>query len=432
MTLAKPSGFNYRTLWMSHKREVSFATLLNFSGSYGQTFFISLLLPGMASAAGHTLETTGLFYAAVSLLSALLLALTGYWADQFSPKAYASGCMLLLGTACLLASIVSGTITLFLALLLLRFAGQSLVPHAANVAVAKRFKQDSAPAYAVTSLGMPLGEGTFPLLIAALLSTLALSDIWMILALALLLLALPYTYWSGRAFDTSFQSQAAEPDNAASDLFSSRIWTDSRLWWLTPHVFSIPFVLTGILFYQSVLADETGWNIWQWASGLTVFAISRAIVSIGLGFVMGGRQSLPLIPLITLPMAVGTALIAWPGMGNWVLYTFFLATGVSLGLATVVGKTALVEVYGTRNIGRAKAALNAIIVLSTAAAPPAMSFFVKLAGGNWVSGILVSSALVMCLSTVYTFFAVIALKRRIKAGSALSSAGKSADPDPDR
>ncbi|MEM6886119.1 MAG: hypothetical protein AAF571_13915, partial [Verrucomicrobiota bacterium] len=121
---------------------------------------------------------------------------------------------------------------------------------------------------------------------------------------------------------------------------------------------------------------------------------------------------LPLIPFITLPMAIGTVLITWPELGVWVLYAFFLFTGISLGLATVIGKTALIEVYGSRNIGRAKAAINAVIVLSSALAPPAMSFFVNLSDDNWVMGTLVSSALLMCLSTAYTFLAVVKLKKK--------------------
>ncbi|MEM1158990.1 MAG: MFS transporter [Verrucomicrobiota bacterium] len=417
MTLPTLSEFNYRNLWISHKREVSFATLLNFSCSYGQTFFISLLLPAMAAAAGHTLETAGFFYAIVTLLSALLLASSGFLADRYSPKTYASGCMVLIGLACLTASMIQGTVTLLLALLLLRFGGQGLLPHAANVAVAKRFKQDSAPAYAVSSLGMPLGEGIFPLLIAVLLTVVTVSQIWMILALAVFLLALPYVYWSGKAFDPTFAARLSESESAPTTFFNSRIWTDSRLWWLTPHIFSIPFVFTGILFYQSTLADETGWNIWQWATGLTLFAASRAIVSVGAGFLMSGRPALPQIPFITVPMMLGSLLLVWPGIGVWALHAFFVTTGISLGLATVVGKTALVEVYSTQNIGRAKAAVNAVIVLSTAAAPPAMSFFVKLAQGNWVTGILVGSALVMCLSTFYTFFGVHVLKKRIHGQS---------------
>ncbi|MEM6821965.1 MAG: MFS transporter [Verrucomicrobiota bacterium] len=403
------SGSHYLGLFQEHRKSISFATILNFLSSYGQTFFISLVLPGMALASGVSLERAGGFYSVATILSATFLALMGHYADRLSPKSYSLICTGVLITACFVASFASNPISLFVALVLVRWAGQGLMPHASSVAVAKRFPSRPGAAYAITSLGFPIGEAAFPIILTTLLLQYSANQVWMGLGTMTLLCVLPVLVWSGRSYD---DLRPTKKESSITNPFaSSKVWSDQRLWWLAPHIFSVPFCLTGFLFYQTYLLSETGWTIWHWATGLSAFAISRALFSLGTGSWLSQRKALPYIAVIKAPMALGALILAIPGIPAEGLLLFFFLSGASMGASTVVDKTALVELYGPEVIGRAKAAINAVAVLSTAAAPPIYGWIADRLDSQWTLIVLAGNAAVMIFCTLFTMAAIKPLKR---------------------
>jgi len=396
-----------------HKKEVLFATVLNFFSSYGQTFFISLILPAMAAAAGTTLVVAGNGYACATLLSATLLTALGHIADRFPCRKYSLLCAGILVMACLLASQVQNLVTLFLALILLRWAGQGLMPHASSVAVARFFPKRPGSAFGLSSLGFPLGEILFPGILLFLLARMDLGGIWILLASGVIFILGPVLIWTGDERKRPEKSAAAKLSGQERELVpDGRVWRDIRLYYLVPYLFAVPFVLTGILFYQSKLIEQTPWQGWMWALGMSVFATARAVVSVLGGSFLASRLALPWLAVFQIPITVGTFFLFFPGLGVGSVLLFFIGAGISMGSAMVIGKTAIVELYGTHCIGRAKAATNAIAVLSTAAAPPAMAAATNLMSGHWLLGVVGLSTLTLVTGIICTALAIPSLQKR--------------------
>lgn len=410
MTQPADTNTGYRGLFREHKKELAFSALLNFGSGYGQTYFISLMLPAMALAAGVSMETAGSFYAVATLLSAVLLAATGHWADRVHPRSYATACMIILGLAAIIASQTSGWLSLFLALTLVRWSGQGLLPHASNVAIAKSFPRRPGAAYALTSLGYPLGEAVFPALIVAILAATSVSVAWLGFSAAIFLIALPLIWWTGTSCRI-LHKESGTPEKSREQHRTTRVWLDRRIWWLVPHIFAVPYVITGILFYQSLISKETGWSPWLWASGLSLYALARALLSLVAGGWFSNRNALPWLAGSMLPLTLGVCLIYFFADVPGFLLIFFLLTGATLGAQMVIGKTALVELYGPEIIGRAKAATNAVLVLSTATAPPSMAALNRLLDDSWTHATLGSSIVVMIGCTAWTALAAHILGR---------------------
>lgn len=174
---------------------------------------------------------------------------------------------------------------------------------------------------------------------------------------------------------------------------------------LLPILSAQGFAMTGLLFYQSAVGPERGWDLWWWASGLALFAVMRAVAALGVGHLLSTRRAVDLLGWTLLPLLVGCGILLVPGLPGWGLLAFFLLAGVSMGTGPVAGKTAMVEVYPTHLIGRAKAAANAIGVLSTAAAPALYGYLADFEALGW-SQVVLWGNLLVALGAVAALFLV--------------------------
>ncbi len=422
-----PNGPGYKDLLTTYFRETLFTGLQNFFSNFGQTYFISLLLPSMALAAGVAYEQVGYIYSLATIASAVFLALCGRVADIWSPRSYGAVCAIVFTLAAFLATRVEGPLTLILAVVMIRWSGQGLLSHASTTALSKRFPHRPGAAFALTSLGFPLGEAILPILITALLAVITFEWIWAGISLLSLLVLLPVTLVWGRLFrePTRKSVQASydpetPPVATASGYspptgdrpFSRRIWRDLRLWLLFPHLMSVGFVMTGLLFYQSVIGEAQGWSGWWWATGLTSFAIVRAVCSLGTGGWLRSKDALPLLVLTKLPLGLGAIILALPNMPGWALLVFFPLCGASMGFQSVVTRTALLELYGPEVIGAAKSASTALAILSTAAAPALYGWLGSSGFGTIPQWVLIGNAVTMVAAILLTQAALPELRRR--------------------
>lgn len=402
----------YQQLATDYRRETIFGGALNFYSSFGQTFFIAMVLPGMAVAAGVSLSQAGQFYALATLCSALLLAVAGPWSDRMTPRNYAALCAGILGGAALLAAFTASAAWLVTVLILVRWAGQGLMPHSANVALAKRFPERPSAVFAVTSLGFPLGEAIFPAVVTGVLVWGTFRDVWLGVAALVAFLLFPVLFTCGKPFRISPQIPGAETGYLKGE---RRVWRDRRLWLLLPLIASQGFAMTGVLFYQSAVGLERGWDPWWWALGLSIFALTRAVTSLWIGGFLLTRSAIPWAPMTMMPITGGCLVLLIPGLGGSGLLVFFLLAGCSMGMAAVVGKTIMVEIYHTGMIGAAKSAFNALGVLSTAAAPAVYGVLGEGDLFSWSQLVLTGNFVVMTTGLLLTLPALPLLRAYTRA-----------------
>jgi MFS family permease len=382
----------------------------------------------MAVAAGIGYDQAGYFYSIATITSAVLLALLGRYADFLNPRTYGLICAGVFTLAALTAMTVSHPFTLVAAVILVRWSGQGLLSHASSTALAKRFPNRPGAAFALTSLGFPIGEAILPLIVTALLAVTTFHFIWGGIAGLSLIILIPATFLLGRVFSAPAMTRddekniTAEPLSSASgvpsatglDPLRNRVWRDSRLWLLLPHLIAVAFTMTGLLFYQTVIGASQGWSAWWWASGLSVYAVVRAICSLGAGDWLKSRDSLPLLVLSKLPVFIGTIALVIPGIPAWALLIYFPLCGASLGCQMVITRSALLELYGPDIIGAAKSATTALMILSTAAAPAIYGWLGTRGLGSISDWVLIGNTVLLALALIFTQLALPALRRRAK------------------
>jgi len=403
-------GLGYTDLLKRHRPEMLYGTVFNFFSNFGQTFFISLLLPGMALAAGIAYEEAGYLYSMATLTSAALLALLGKWSDRLSSRAYGIICCSLFTVGCGLALGSSHLLLLAASILLIRWAGQGLLSHASTTAMAKQFPQRPAAAFALTSLGFPIGESILPIMATALISSGHHQWVWGLVLASSCLVLLPLAILGSRGFRAV---PAAETTSTHRSLAGkNRVWRDPRLWVLLPHLVSLGFVMTAILFFSSILLKTKGWDIWWLATGLTCFALTRAFFTMGIGSWFKSRDALPMLVVTKLPLLIGCGLLLIPEAGAWMLIIFFLLAGSSQGIQMVISRTALTELYGPAIIGTAKSATTSLVILSTALAPAIYSWAGQADDTHLTHVVLWGNLALMAFATIFTQCLMPWLKRQ--------------------
>ena len=111
---------SYIELLRGHRGLLNFGLLTAFASSFGQTFFISLFLPGFMTAFGLNTATVGLLYSVATLGSALLLPALGGRIDTASLRKYTVWVVVMLAAAALCVAFAPHFLLLGLGILGLR------------------------------------------------------------------------------------------------------------------------------------------------------------------------------------------------------------------------------------------------------------------------------------------------------------------------
>ncbi|MBO67487.1 MAG: hypothetical protein CL398_04170 [Acidiferrobacteraceae bacterium] len=156
--------YSYINLFKSHSNLLWFGFLLSFSSSFGQTYFIGVFGPSIQADLGLSHTLWGTIYLIGTLCSAAVLPWTGGLIDRLSLFAYTLIVGLCLIVACLVLSLISGAISLILAIFLLRQFGQALAPHIAVTTMARSLYKERARALAIVTMGSAVGEAVLPFL----------------------------------------------------------------------------------------------------------------------------------------------------------------------------------------------------------------------------------------------------------------------------
>ena len=365
-----------------------FGLSLTFLSSVGQTFLVSLFVPGFLREFAFSEAEFGVLYAVATLTSALLLPWFGQWLDRTSLHHFTWGVVMLLAGSAFLIAAARHVAVLALALTGLRLAGQGLSSHTALTTMARHYHAARGRALSVSSLGFPLGEGVLPLLLVGSIGFLGGRATWVVIGAAVLLFG-PFLVRllqrSGVELDPRVAAHPAPAAPAAGNPDAPawgrrEVLRDPRFWLVLPLKLLPPFWITGLFLYQTTIAGLRGWSLPLMASAFLAFALTRVGVTVAAGPAVDWFSARRLLPVTVLPLGFAMGLL-WLGGGVWVAYAFMTLLGATLGLSGAVHTAFWAELYGTRHLGAIQSMQTALMVLSTAASPVVVGLVLERGAG---------------------------------------------------
>lgn len=358
-------------LLKNHPLLMSYGFFFNFFSSFGQTFFVSLLVPFWIMEIGITNSEFGSMYGLISVASALTLPLFGRYIDLMPLRRYSLIIFIGLILSVALLSAANSFLLLLGGLFLVRLFGQGLMTHTASTGIAKLFDKERGKALAFTSLGHPTAQLILPFLFALVSALVSWRLSLILLALFSLFLMLPMILRI-----TPDKEQAATASQNASGKEGKNHFLLSRTFWqIAANIFLIPFLSTAIMLYQYTIAAQKGWDPSWVLFSFSFFAIFNGLSIFFSGDLIDRFSGIRLFPYYLLPAIAGfTAMTLFDN--RWIFPLFYGLLGISSGLGSTIKTAVQAEVYGTAQLGQVRSYLSTIMVLGTAAGPPVLGYLI--------------------------------------------------------
>lgn len=350
---------------------VFFGWLLTFLSSFGQTFFISLFVPGILTEFGFSKSAFGSYYALATVIASFFLLQFGHLVDQGHTRLITARTNILLAVSCALLGIAIHPVMVFLALIGLRLGGQGLMSHISMSLISRHFTADRGKALSLSSLGYPMGEMFFPIAAGAILAFWDWRTALLLSAFLLFLTLISFSRINLEVFDTGVSARTDAQQSKWK--YIGQIASGKPFWILILPVFLFGFVSTALFFFQYLMAESKGWPVEWYSLCFTGYAASRLIFMLYGGILTDRFSARNLFPFFLIPLTLGlVALALIPGKLAPLL--FLLLTGISSGANNVISTAVLAELYGTARVGQVRSLFSMIMVLSTALAPVALGF----------------------------------------------------------
>lgn len=364
----------YLAFALKERKLLSFAVSLTFFSSFGQTFLIALFVPYFITTFDLTNASFGTLYSVATLVSAFSLPYLGQWIDRIPLRTYS-----LFVAAGLLASALLMTISwhvsvLFLALVMVRLTGQGLSGHTAQTTMARFYDHQRGKALSISSLGFPLGEAVLPLIIAGLLAAFHWRVTWGIISLFILVVMMPLLWFLVGKSETVTEKEEKRKRKAGTLESYKIIIEHPKLLFILPATLMPPFWATGLFLYQVSFADQLGWTAAIIASSFVGFAATRIAMGLVSGPLVDRFTAHRMFPFILIPMAVGL-LIGGLFPGTWSAFAYMALLGATMGMAGTTKSALWAEMFGTGMIGTVRSLFSSIMVVSTAASPFLMGWW---------------------------------------------------------
>ena len=372
-------------------RYLGFGFLHFFFSFVGQTFFISLFVARMTERMGWADNTFAGIYSAVTLVAAFVLPVIGTQVDRHRVRyvsTAAAGC-LLVGTALLAFS--RETALLVAGLFVVRLGGQGVLPLIGSTTIGRYFDRRRGRALALSIIGVSAGEVMLPPLVTQVMGAYGYATVWLLAGCAVALVFLPLAWLLVRRHD-DFQKATTvaesrlrrDPEAAGVDSWSrGDVLRDRRFQLVLPIVLFIPFVFTGLVFNQSVIAEARGYTAETMAYGISTYGLVRVVFLLFGGDLIDRIGPTTLLRFVLLP-AVAGLLVLLLVEDHWAVPVFFGLMAVSGGTDSVNTPALWAERYGPRYLGSIKSTVRLFVVVSSAAAPILFSYGLGWSQRGWL------------------------------------------------
>ena len=364
---------DYIKFFLSNKRLISFGFILTFFSSFGQTFLLSLYVPKIINDFELTNSYFGGLYAVATVGSSFILAYVGKLIDHTDLRKYSLYSAFLLMLSSLIMAFSNNILMIFLGLLGLRFAGQGLLSHISSTSISKFFDKTRGKALSITSLGYSTGEGFFPILMSFVIGYVGWRNSLILNSLIVAIVLIPFIWFAlSKVNDLNSETENGTQN---SNFSRSILFRDKNFYLIALNSIVLPFLVTGLFFYQSTLADFKNWTI-EWISfSFLGFAAGRTISSLVSGKLIDKYSALKLLPLYLIPFLVGLIAMLFFNH-NYIAIVYLTLTGVSVGFGGTIKAAVIAEIYGVKSLGGIRSVFATIMILGTALSPLLFGFLI--------------------------------------------------------
>jgi MFS family permease len=400
----------YGLLLKNHTRFVLFGLITAFASSFGQTYFIGIFGHAIQQDFAMSHTQWGGIYMAGTLLSALLLPITGKWIDQVPLQRYTVTVVLCLAFACWFITQVHSLGWLVVGVFLLRQSGQGLMSHVAYTSMGRYFDQQRGKATAMVAMGFAAGEAILPLIAVMAIAAVGWRWSYAGVAIFVLVVILPASMWLLRGHNSRHQDyeqkltareassavnkgeaswannepSAANKEPSAEvieDSTSAKSWRrrdvlkDYRFYLILPAVSATSLVGTALFFHHLNLADEKGWSHTFITGNYLLYSLVATVMAVIAGQLIDRFSALSLMPFTLMPVAAALLMINLVD-SYWVIWPYMVLLGVGSGLAQTAQAALWPECYGVRYLGSIKSLYWTFVVFSSALGPVWLGYLV--------------------------------------------------------
>ena len=350
-----------------NKKVIIFGFIFTFFSSFGQSFFLGLFNSSIRDALSISHGQFGSIYASATLLSSLVLVWIGKKIDDVNILKFAAYVIIFLSASCFIFSKISSVIFLFIAIFLMRLAGQGLTSHTASTTISRFFEKNRGRALSTGWLGLSLAEFSLPVLIVFLLTFIEWRDIWLSISI-LVIIVLPVVSY---LLVKDVKLDTREKSNSSNSTKEIRQWTrievlkDYRFYIISMTMLAMPWIATGSFVYQSFITSSKDWGPYIIAQSFMAYSIFSVITLFIAGFLIDKFSSRRLLIYMNIPLFFATIVLFYFN-SQISSFLFFGMIGITNGLANVLGSSTWAEIYGVKYIGSIKALTTALMVFATA------------------------------------------------------------------
>ena len=382
-------------------RWLSAGVLLNFSTSFGQTFFISIFAGQIMLDYGLSNGDWGRIYGTGTLVSGLLMIWAGAYTDLYRARSLSVAMFCMMCAFCLAMAFNTNAALLIVIIFGLRFSGQGMLSHIAMVAMARWFVGGRGKAAAISRLGFSFGEALLPVLFVALMAYTSWRSLWAVSAVLALLFILPLRYLLS---EERTPQSVAEESHAVG--MSGRHWSRSQVlrhplfWLVLPAIAAPPMMGTAFFFQQVYFADIKGWEHVHLVALFPFYTLTTVFSLLLAGAAIDRWGSSVMMPLFQLPMAVAFVVFSLATSLSWAMVGLVLLA-LMQGAYGVVPLAFWSEYYGTRHIGSIKAMAAAVMVVASAIGPALTGALIDLGISLTVQMLWIAVYVVIACALVY-------------------------------
>ena len=379
---------------------------MTFCSSFGQTFFIGIFNPYIRQDLNLSHSEFGGIYSIATLISSIAIIWIGKKIDDFKLINFAIFVILSLLFSAVFMNQLTGYIHLIFAFFFLRLFGQGLMSHTSSTAMAKFFTTNRGKALGISWLGLTLGEGILPGLVTLLINIINWKQIWLIIAVFLLIIVLPLVIYLLNDFkDNSVENERLKINLNIKNWTRLEVLKDVKFYFLLPAILCPPFLITGIFINQFFLFENFNWGANYIAPSFIAYAIFTLISLQISGFLIDRYSAIRVLPFYLIPMIFGFIISII--LKFWISpLLFFIFIAITNGAANVLITSTWSEMYGTKHLGAIRSVTVSLMVFSTSLAPVLFGYLIDFG---------LSSKEIIYTMLVYTIFSNLLLLTKIKS-----------------
>lgn len=369
---------SFFTLIKKHPFVLGYCFIVFIFTCLGQTFFISWFNPYVMEEFGLSRTNLSIIYSSATFLSSFFLPYIGRKIDEGNLIKFSIVTTVFITLGFITLSIAPNAMVLFLAYFVIRAFGQMTLGLLASTTLAKKFGKHRGKATSVANLGRTLGESIFPLALVFLISQFSWSQAATFVGIGFSLIFIPVSLYFLKSMDMT-------PLYSESDLVLKNEEEEIRPFdkWkfyktgpvpliLLANMLS-PFVLTGVFFQQTSIAEMKGWSPIVMSAAFSIYGLIQTFTLIIGGSVVDKYSATRTIPFILIPLLLGLLVLKVfdDPMGAYFYMGLF---GIGTGLTASVKNSFYAENFSLGHLGQIKSIDSSFLVKATAFAPIFFAF----------------------------------------------------------